>query len=164
MGRKDTHTSYGIFVELNVSSQATTEETMCYGGEDTFSTRVRNVEEPGQYFHSLLATLITGAARLMLALAERLAEDSRITWAFCDTDSMALARPKGMEQEDFLKRAESVREWFTALNSYERKGTLFSSRKLTTGLKRTNLPTRSSRSTPLPSRPALCALQLGRAG
>jgi hypothetical protein len=117
-------TSYGIFVELNVSAQATAQEVVCYGGEDRFTTRVRNVEEPGRCFHPLLATLITGAARLM-AIAERLAEDSGITWAFCDTDSMALARPEGMEQADFLERAEAVREWFTALNPYERKGSLF---------------------------------------
>jgi DNA polymerase elongation subunit (family B) len=68
-------TSFGIFVELNVSSQAVVQELVCHGGEDEFDVRVRNVEEPGRYFHPLLATLITGAARLMLAMAERLAED-----------------------------------------------------------------------------------------
>ncbi len=118
-------TSYGIFVELNVSAQAAAQEAACYGGEGKFSLRVHNVEEPGRYFHPLLATLITGAARLMLAIAERLAEDSGIGWAFCDTDSMALAKPDGMSQADFLERAEGVREWFTALNPYEKKGSLF---------------------------------------
>jgi transcriptional regulator with XRE-family HTH domain len=118
-------TSYGIFVELNVSAQATAQEMVCYGGEDAFNVRVRNMEEPGRYFHPLLATLITGAARLMLAIAERLAEDSGITWAFCDTDSMALARPKGMKPKDFLERAGGVREWFTTLNPYEKKEGLF---------------------------------------
>ena len=117
-------TSYGIFVELNVSAQAGTQEVACYGGEDEFGARVRNLEEPGLYFHPLLATLITGAARLMLAIAERLAEESGITWAFCDTDSMALARPDGMEQGCFLERAEAVREWFAALNPYEKKDDL----------------------------------------
>jgi hypothetical protein len=73
----------------------------------------------------LLATLITGAARLMLTIAERLAEDSGITWAFCDTDSMTLAKPEGMGQKDFFERAEAVREWFTALNPYENKDSLF---------------------------------------
>src|SRR5215216_4973922 len=38
---------------------------------------------------------------------------------------MALAKLDGMEQEDFLKRAEAVREWFAVLNPYEKKGSLF---------------------------------------
>jgi hypothetical protein len=99
---------------------------MCYGPSGTsFTTRVRNVEEPGRYFHPLLATFITGGARLKLAIVERLAEDSGISWAFCDTDSMALAKPEGMDEAEFLERAERVREWFTPLNPYEHKGPLF---------------------------------------
>ena len=39
----------------------------------------------------LLGVLITGAARLMLAITERLVLDEGLDWAFCDTDSMALA-------------------------------------------------------------------------
>ena len=119
-------TSYGIFVELNVNEQDKPQEVTCYGVDGKgFTTRVRNIEEPGRYFHPLLATLITGAARLMLAIAEQLAEDSGISWAFCDTDSMALAKPKGMDEADFLARAGSVRDWFTPLNPYEHKGPLF---------------------------------------
>jgi len=119
-------TSYGIFVELNVDEQAKLQDVACYGaGGEGFTTRVRNVEEPGRYFHPLLATLITGGARLMLALTERLAIDEGITWAFCDTDSMALAKPGGMNDADFLERAERVRSWFTALNPYEHKGPVF---------------------------------------
>jgi transcriptional regulator with XRE-family HTH domain len=119
-------TSYGIFVELNVTEQDKAQEVICYTGTGkSFSTQVRNVEKPGRYFHPLLATLITGAARLMLAIAERLAEDAGITWAFCDTDSMALARPDGMDDADFLTRAEQVQDWFTPLNPYEHKGPVF---------------------------------------
>ncbi len=118
-------TSYGIFVELNTSTLDKSQEAVCYGGQDEFTARVSNVEKPGRYFHPLLATLITGAARLMLAIAERLAGDAKITWAFCDTDSMALAKPDGMGQKDFFERAERVREWFTALNPYEKKDSVF---------------------------------------
>ena len=112
-------TSYGIFVELNVSDYGTLQEVMVYGPKGAgFSAWTRKVEEPGRYFHPLLATLITGAARLMLALAEELAEGEEITWAFCDTDSMALARPECMDDADFIARARRVRNWFTALNPY----------------------------------------------
>lgn len=113
-------TSYGIFVELNVTDHDNLQEVTVYGPKgEGFSAWTRSVEEPGRYFHPLLATLITGAARLMLALAEALAEVEGITWAFCDTDSMALARPAGMDEADFLARATRVRGWFTALNPYE---------------------------------------------
>jgi len=119
-------TSYGIFVELNVTKLDKPQEVTCYGPSGKgFATGVSNVEEPGRYFHPLLATFITGGARLKLAIVERLAEDSEISWAFCDTDSMALAMPEGMDEAEFLERAERVREWFTPLNPYEHKGPLF---------------------------------------
>jgi hypothetical protein len=52
--------------------------------------RTRVVEQPGTYFHPLLGVLITGAARLMLAIAEKLTLDGGLDWAFCDTDSIAI--------------------------------------------------------------------------
>jgi hypothetical protein len=119
-------TSYGIFVELNVREGDRLQEVTCYGPDGQgFSAWARNDEDPGRCFHPLLATLITGAARLMLALAEYLATEAGITWAFCDTDSMALTQPKGMEGADFLGRARQVRDWFTPLNTYAEKGPLF---------------------------------------
>lgn len=48
-----------------------------------------------------------------------------ITWAFCDTDSMALACPPGMEEAEFVERARRVQEWFEQLNPYERQHGLF---------------------------------------
>ena len=38
-----------------------------------------------------------------------------LDWAFCDTGSMALAKPENMEQEEFYKKAKQVQEWFTPL-------------------------------------------------
>lgn len=119
-------TSYGIPAELNVTDHTELREVQCHGPKgESFSTWVRNTEEPGTFFHPLLATLITGAARLMLAIAERLATDAGITWAFCDTDSMALACPAGMDEACFLAHAERVRDWFTLLNPYAEKGPVF---------------------------------------
>jgi hypothetical protein len=62
--------------------------------------------------------LITGAARLMLAITERLAHDVGLEWAFCDTDSMAMAKPAEMIQQDFFEKAGQVQEWFNPLNPY----------------------------------------------
>ena len=60
-----------------------------------------------------------------LGIAEHLADGEGIGWAFCDTDSFALARPEGMSDADFIERAERVRQWFEPLNPYEGAGELF---------------------------------------
>src|SRR6202044_520918 len=76
-------------------------------------------ELPGHYYHPLLATLITGAARLMLALTERLAFDHKLSWAFCDTDSMAFANIARLPFDEFFSRVQSICDWFVPLNPYE---------------------------------------------
>jgi hypothetical protein len=117
--------SYGIFVEPIVEDLDKKETRLCFGsGNDDFPVEVDKVETPGRYFHPLLATLITGAARLMLPMTERLLLDAGLDWAFCDTDSMAVAKPMGMGQETFFAKAKSVADWFTPLNPYEIKGPL----------------------------------------
>lgn len=117
---------YGIFVELNVQERAKRAEVTFAGSDGHLRTvPLASIEEEGRYYHPLLATLTTGAARLMLAIAEALAAREGITWAFCDTDSMALACPDGMEDADFVKRAQRVQEWFERLNPYERQQGLF---------------------------------------
>jgi hypothetical protein len=118
-------TSYGIFMEVNVEELGEKEAVNCLGVDGRpFSVQTAKMETPGEYFHPLLATLITGAARLMLAIAERLACNAGIDWAFCDTDSMAFARPHAMSEDEFVRRAQVVRGWFDALNPYETKGEL----------------------------------------
>ena len=81
------------------------------------------LESPGRYFHPLLATLITSAARLMLGIAERLTLDAGLDWAFCDTDSLAIAKPTAMSEAEFTDRADDVEGWFDALNPYPDHGT-----------------------------------------
>lgn len=119
-------TNYGIFAEINVQSYDETKAVCCYGSEGSpFDLKTHSVEEPGSHFHPLIATLITGAARLMLAIAERVAADNGIGWCFCDTDSLALARPNFMDDNEFIQRAECVTSWFDAINPYDDDAALF---------------------------------------
>jgi hypothetical protein len=113
-------TSYGIFIELNVED-ADDEDALVSiftsQGKRTVSASER--ELPGRYYHPLLATLITGAARLMLALTERLAFEHGLNWAFCDTDSMAFANTENLSFDRFVRRVRDVCDWFVPLNPYE---------------------------------------------
>ena len=60
----------------------------------------------------------------MLAITETLVKDQGLDWAFCDTDSMAIARPSNMAEADFLERVDNIRAWFNPLNPYSKKGPL----------------------------------------
>ena len=115
-------TSYGIFVGLNVEDVKVKQSLTLYGvSDEPTPINMNKFENSGTFFHPLLATLITGAARLKLAITERLADDAGLDWAFCDTDSMALAKPDCMGQDTFLKTAKGVQDWFTPLNPYDLK-------------------------------------------
>ena len=61
----------------------------------------------------------------MLGIVEALVKKEGLDWAFCDTDSMALARPEGMPRSEFLERVERVRGWFEKLNPYGSGDQLF---------------------------------------
>lgn len=111
-------TSYGIFAEQNVQSFDRPHPVTVFGQEGAFQAAAKSYEEPGTYFHPLIATLITGAARLMLACAETVAAAKGLGWVFCDTDSLALARPDGMVEGEFLARCRAVWEWFDDLDPY----------------------------------------------
>lgn len=118
-------TSYGIFVEIIASELPRAETRLCFGpGASSFEVETSKSEEPGSFFHPLIATLITGAARLMLAMAETLAAKAGLDWAFCDTDSMAFTKPDEIPSEDFLQKAQSVARAFDELNPYAKRGPL----------------------------------------
>jgi len=112
-------TSYGVFVEVNVTDGDKQQQVRVHtGGAEPLDVPTGKIEAPGRFFHPLLATLITGAARLMLAITETLAVNRGLEWAFCDTDSMAIAKPDGVEQTDFNTCVEAVAAWFQHLNPY----------------------------------------------
>jgi DNA polymerase elongation subunit (family B) len=116
-------TSYGIFVEINVEELTKPTSALRYSDDGTpFEISIDNAELPGTYFHPLLASLITAAARLMLGIAERLAHDAGLDWAFCDTDSMAFAKPADMKDAEFHRRVADIRNWFNVLNPYDGPG------------------------------------------
>lgn len=111
-------TSYGIFIELNVEDLKEPETRLCFGySGKPFKVTTNKAEAPGQYFHPLLATLITGGARLMLAVTESLARENGLDWAFCDTDSMAIAKTESIEAS-FNSRVGIIRDYFIPLNPY----------------------------------------------
>jgi hypothetical protein len=119
-------TSYGIFIELNVTESDDAIEVVCFGRDaEPFPRRTHQTESPGRFFHPILGALITGAARLMLGLAERAIIDAGLDWAFCDTDSMAIARPEGMTETEFKARARRVLDWFEPLKPYRIADPLF---------------------------------------
>ena len=118
-------TSYGNFVELNVEDLAKPQKRALYGfAGDVRTITTNKSEEPGRYFHPLIATLITGGARLMLAMTEHLVSSGGLDWALCDTDSMAIARPTGMDGTQFGARVEAIQASFKSLNPYSDKGSI----------------------------------------
>lgn len=118
-------TSYGIFAEVNVADRAKPIPIAVLSGtNEPFTFQSNRVEEPGPFFHPMIASLIAGAARLMLAVTERLVTDSELEWAFCDTDSMAIAKPPAMADAEFRERVRVIINWFEALNPYSFSGSI----------------------------------------
>lgn len=112
-------TSYGIFVQVNVYRAPKEVMTRVFKPDSSsFIKQASKIETLGPWFNPIVATLITGAARLMLALAEHQVQRSGLDWAFCDTDSMAIAKPDDMADAEFEARARDVVEWFRPLNPY----------------------------------------------
>jgi hypothetical protein len=113
-------TSYGMYAEVNVEEQGEPRPVTVYSStRNPFSFSTGKAEQPGPFSDPLLATLITGAARLMLALAERMITDRQLEWCFCDTDSMAIAKPEQMSRDEFEREVGEIVNWFAPLNPYE---------------------------------------------
>lgn len=82
---------YGIFVEINREEDKEKSPETIFGGlDDSWDMTVYKPETPGGYCFPPIGTLITGAARLILGMLEKLVTDAGGTWAMCDTDSMAI--------------------------------------------------------------------------
>lgn len=131
---------YGIYAEYNRQDQP--KDARCevdvYSYADPFTAHVTGPENPGTFSCPPLAAVITGGARLMLAVLERCVTDLGGSWAFADTDSMAIVAAEtgglvpciGGPQTDEHGRAcvraltfeqvDQIRAMFTSLNPYDR--------------------------------------------
>jgi hypothetical protein len=133
-------TSYGIYGEMLRRDSEKKMKVTCYGIDPTPSQpSVLHPEEPHGYCFPPLASLITGGARLMLALLERSVTELGGTYAMEDTDSMAIVStrsgglipcPGGPYRTEEGKPAINALSWkdvnkiakrFEFLNPYDRK-------------------------------------------
>lgn len=132
-------TSYGIYAEMNRQEIGERKLVLCHGMEpDPFSCQIANPEIPGEFCFPPLASLITGAARLMLAMLEKCVTDLGGTYAMEDTDSMAIVatehggpvkypevlRNKKTASEILhalsWQQVEGIAKWFQSLNPYDK--------------------------------------------
>lgn len=132
-------TSYGIFAEMVrqelPAGQRQTVEV--FGLDKPFDCSINAPERPGAYSFPPLAAIITGGARLMLAILECCVNEHGGSYAMCDTDSMAIVAtedggllpcPGGSHRTVEGKEAiralgwsavERIRERFASLNPYD---------------------------------------------
>jgi hypothetical protein len=89
--------AYGTGIEINVIEHRKLQAVTVHlpdGG--SYPTKGDRTERPGNYFNPLLATLVTGGGRLLLATAMALVDRAGGEYAYCDTDSLFIvATPDG---------------------------------------------------------------------
>lgn len=131
--------SYGIYGEMHRRESERKEKILCQGIDaEPYSCFVAHPETPGEYCFPPFGSLITGAARLMLALLEHSVRELKGTYAMEDTDSMAVVAtkegglvpctggnektPDGKEAIRALswKEVESISRRFLSLNPYDK--------------------------------------------
>lgn len=86
--------SYGIYAQMNLEEAEKQQEVTIYAGHGPEHVKSTRYEKPGEYFFAPMATLITSASRLMLALLQTRVEAAGGSYAMCDTDSMAIVSTK----------------------------------------------------------------------
>jgi hypothetical protein len=125
--------SYGIYAEMHRLESDRKTQVICHGIDaEPFTCRVAHPDEVGEYCFPPVASLITGAARLMLALLEHCVTEQGGTYAMEDTDSMAIVATerggmipcpggkRGLVKALSWKQVEEISSRFAALNPYNR--------------------------------------------
>ena len=110
--------AYGIYAEINVSPGHPDKEIPgdAYSDICFRSLKVHN-ERPGAFSNPIIASLITGGARLMLAMLEAEVTQRGGTFAFCDTDSLAIVSGDGCPQAIPYLPAAAIEEIVTAFDA-----------------------------------------------
>jgi hypothetical protein len=116
--------AYGVNAEINTQPPRRRQagQGRVYGAW-TFTSRDIADERPGEYFNAIIACLVTAGARLRLGMLERMVADRGGTYAFCDTDSLAIVSGKNCPTAaPHITRADvlDIIERFNSLNPYDR--------------------------------------------
>jgi hypothetical protein len=122
---------YGFFVELNPENKKKKVPVKVFSGEKKFMDTSDALEGEGNWFFPPLASLITSAGRLLLAMTEACVQQKRGTYLFCDTDSLAIVSSKtggslripGGEGVRALswEEVQNIVDRFISLNPYDPK-------------------------------------------
>jgi len=120
---------YGFFVELIPEHFKQPRSVMVFSGDESFPDFSRVIERRGKWFAPYLATLITCAGRLLLAMLEVEVTRAEGTYLYCDTDSLAIvASKKGDTLDTPGAQGKRILTWdevdritakFQALNPYD---------------------------------------------
>jgi hypothetical protein len=120
---------YGFFVELIPELQNRNVQLDVFSGEKNFSDSSDVIEKAGKWFFAPLASLITSAGRLLLAMTESCVAQEKGTYLFCDTDSLAIVSSKsggvldipGSEGLRILTwdQVKKIAARFSSLNPYD---------------------------------------------
>jgi hypothetical protein len=113
--------AYGAPIEINTTEHRRGQPVTVYLPDGTtYPSTSTRTEEPGSFFNPLVATLVAGAGRLLLALVMRLVADRGGHYVFCDTDSLFIvatthgglvACPGGDRQLDDGRPAVTALTW-----------------------------------------------------
>jgi hypothetical protein len=120
---------YGFFVELNPEIQNKKVAINVFSGDAQLKDFSDTVENQGRWFFAPLASLITSAGRLLLAMTEARVEEKKGTYLFCDTDSLAIVSSNkggklvipGSEGVRILSwdEVQEIVDQFSSLNPYD---------------------------------------------
>jgi hypothetical protein len=123
---------YGAFAEIDREDTDRAGTRVLHDGQHRREVRSPINEKPGKFCYPPLASIVTGAGRLMLALLEHMVTDAGGTWATGDTDSLHIVAdvaggpvscptPDGTDTVTALSFAavDRIRKRINALNPYD---------------------------------------------
>ena len=120
---------YGFFVELIPEIQSKNVPINVFSGDAHIKDSSDVIENAGPWFFAPLASLITSAGRLLLAMTEACVDEKKGSYLFCDTDSLAIVSSKkggklalpGSEGVRILSwtAVQEIVDRFASLNPYD---------------------------------------------